>query len=137
MILSNANFSEDDKVLLECIMDDLNKKDCNPTFENIKAHPLFKKLDNKEEFEKKRGFVFSLSINLKQSKANRDSFIIEIGGSGLDLDNPLHAKFISDKTQKLSEEISTFVKGIELYQNENPSFSCILEQLKKLSCNGN
>lgn len=137
MLVSNGNFSEDDKVLLECIMNDLKKKNCTPTFENIKEHPLFKRLDNKEDFEKNIGFVFALSINLKQSKANRDSFIIEIGGSGLDLENPLHAKFISDKTQELSEEISTFVKGFELYLNDNPYYANLLEQLKKSSCNGN
>jgi len=137
MILGNGKFSEDDKALLECIMDDLKKKNCSPTIESIKEHPLFKKLDNKEDFENKLGFVFALSINLEQSKANRDSFTIKIGGSGLDLGNPIHAKFISDKTQELSGEISTFVKGIELYLGDDPFFSNLLEQLKKSSCNEN
>lgn len=137
MILSNANFSEDDKVLLECILDDLSEKKIPTTIENIKEHPLFKKLDNQEEFDKAKAAVCPLSIFVRQDKENRDSFIIEIGGTGLRLDNPLHALFLNELSQKIGMKVCFFVKGADHFLAEGSSISNFLEQLKKSSCNGN
>lgn len=137
MILSNANLSEDDKVILECILNDLTKNDIPTTMENIKEHSLFKKIDSKEQFDKSTAAVCSLSIGVRQEKDNRDCFTIKIGGSGLRLDNPLHAQFIEELSQKIGMKVCYFVNGSEYFLAENPSIANFLEQLKKHSCNGN
>lgn len=137
MILSNANFSEDDKVILECILDDLKRKEIPTTMENIKKHSLFKKIDDKAVFDKDAAAICSLCISIRQEKDNKDKFTIEIGGSGLKLDNPIHAQFLNELSQKIGEKVCYFAQGIEYFQEKHPAIANFLEQLRKSSCNGN
>lgn len=137
MILSNANFSEDDKVLLECILDDLTRKKIPATMENIKKHSLFKKIDNQAVFDKDTAVVCPLSISIRQEKDNKDKFTIEIGGSGLRLDDPIHTLFVNELSQKIGMKVCYFAQGIECFQEERPAIANFLEQLKKSSCNEN
>lgn len=137
MILSNANFSEDDKVLLECILDDLTRKEIPTTMENIKEHSLFKKIDNKAAFEIGGAGVCYLSIRVRQEKNNKDSFTIELKGTGLRLDDPVHSLFMNELSKKIGEKICYFVKGEKYFKTEHPDISNFLEQLKKSSCNEN
>lgn len=137
MILSNANFSEDDKVLLERILDDLARKEIPTTMENIKEHSLFKKIDNKAAFEIGAAGVCSLSISVRQEKNNKDSLTIELKGTGLRLDDQVHSLFMNELSKKIGEKICYFVKGEEYFKAEHPDISNFLEQLKKSSCNEN
>lgn len=73
MILSNANFSEDDKVLLECILDDLTRKKIPATMENIKNILFSRKLIIKQYLIKMQllyALFLSLFVKRKTTKIN-------------------------------------------------------------------
>lgn len=104
MITSNVKLSEKDKAIFDLIIEDLKNEAKDVTLDNIKAHSLFNRIEQKGIFTK----MIPISISVKQN--SRTSFEIVISGTGIDLSNSLHSSYLTKKANEFIMNLAGFVQ---------------------------
>lgn len=110
MITSNVKLSEKDKAIFDLIIEDLKDEKKDVTLDNIKAHSLFNRIEQKGIFTN----MIPISISVKQNSSN--SIEVVISGTGIDLSNSLHSSYL---TKKANEFIINLVGFVEYLNDDN------------------
>lgn len=129
MITSNVKLSEKDKAIFDLIIEDLKNEEKDVTLDNIKAHSLFNRIEQKGIFTE----MIPISISVKQISSN--SFELVVSGTGIDLSNRLHSSYVTEKANKFIMDLTGFVRYLN-DENKDPLIKMILEQLNA-SCKKN
>lgn len=106
-MIKDMKLSVKDKKVLSCIIESLQTMKKQINMENIRQHPMFELITEKEQFDKKEAIISSLQVSIK--KEEKDTLCIKIRGTGIDFQNQLHRKFLEDEIPQLAGKITGFV----------------------------
>lgn len=106
-MIKDMKLSAKDKKVLSCIIESLQTAEKQINMENIRQHPMFELITEKEQFDKKEAIISPIQISIKKEEA--DTLCIKIRGTGIDFQNQLHRKFLEDEIPQFAGKITGFV----------------------------
>lgn len=110
-MITNLDLSKADNAILKIIIDELCANETDITTENIRQHPLFAKIDQQSIFENDHYSILPIGIGLGQKEPGK--FTIEISGTGINLNNPIHRKILTDILEEATGKLSILSKITE------------------------
>lgn len=110
-MITNFSFSKSDEAILKIIFEELAEKGIPVTSKNVRQHSLFAKIDQKKAFKDDSCYINQIGLSFCQKEPGK--FSVEFSGTGIDLGNPLHKKYVGETISEAVTKLSLFTKVTE------------------------